>query len=96
MAGWLVTSIYEHFTFEQSTFKKDFVIMNQKARQQATSPLERDFYKLLNNANFSIDCRNNIEPSKLEPIYDEKGEVLHIKKFDNIFDNGNYHDFYSP
>ena len=39
-AGWLVTSIYEHFTFEQSKFKKDFVIMNQKVRQKGTSPVE--------------------------------------------------------
>ena len=31
-AGWLVAYIYEHYTFEQSKFKKDFVIMNQKSR----------------------------------------------------------------
>ena len=60
-AGWLVTHIYEHFAFEQSKFKQDFVVMNQKARQKATSPAERDFYKLLNNFNFGIDCRNNID-----------------------------------
>ena len=28
IAGWLVTHIYEHYTFPQSKFKKDFVIMN--------------------------------------------------------------------
>ena len=44
-AGWLVTSIYQHFTFEQTKVKKDFVIMNQKSKQKATSPVERDFYK---------------------------------------------------
>ena len=54
-AGWLVTSIYEHFTFEQSKFKKHVVIMNQKFRQKATCPVERDFYKLLNNSIFGID-----------------------------------------
>ena len=42
-AGWLVTHVYEHFTFEQSKFKKDFIVMNQKARQKATSSVERDF-----------------------------------------------------
>ena len=35
-AGWLVTHIYEHFTFAQSKFTKDFVIMNQKAKQTST------------------------------------------------------------
>ena len=70
--------------------------MNQKARQKATSPVERDFYKLLNNANLGTDCRNNIENCKLEPIYDEIGEISYIKKFDTIFNNENYRDFYSP
>ena len=27
-AGWLVTAIYQHFTFKQAKFKKDFVIIN--------------------------------------------------------------------
>ena len=54
-----MTHIYEHFTFEQSEFKMNFVVMNQKARQKAISPVERDFYKLLNNSNFGIDCRNS-------------------------------------
>ena len=31
-ADWLVTKIYQHFTFVQSKFKKEFVIMNQKSR----------------------------------------------------------------
>ena len=31
------------FKFEQSKFKKDFVVMNQKSKQKATSSLERIF-----------------------------------------------------
>ena len=31
--GWLVTHVYEHFTFEKSKFKKDFVVMNQRTGQ---------------------------------------------------------------
>ena len=27
-AGWEVTKIYDHFTFKQDTFKRDFVVMN--------------------------------------------------------------------
>ena len=54
-----MTNIYEDYTFEKAKFKQDFVLMNQKALQKATSPVERNFYKLLNNANFGIDCRNN-------------------------------------
>ena len=39
---------------------KKSVIMNQKSRQKATSPVERNFYKFLNNTNFGNDCQNNI------------------------------------
>ena len=63
-AGWLVTYIYAHYTFEQAKFKNEFVIMNQKSRQTATSNVEKD----LNNSNFGIDCRNNIDNSTLQPI----------------------------
>ena len=30
-AGWRVTRIYDHYTFLQSSFKRDFVVMNQNA-----------------------------------------------------------------
>ena len=49
--------------------------MNQNGRQKAETPLERDFYKLANNVNFSIDCRSNISNCKLEPIYNEISEI---------------------
>lgn len=71
-AGWLVTHIYDHYTFEQSKLKKDFVIMKQKARQTATSSVEKDFYKLLNNRNFGIDCRNNIDNWSLSMMIFQK------------------------
>ena len=77
-AGWLVTHIYQHFTFEQSKFKKDFVVMNQKSRQKATSSGEKDFYKLWNNSNFGIDCRNNIDNCS------NIGNFIHKKIYDNF------------
>ena len=92
-AGWLVTKIYEHYTFDQACFKNEFVRMNQNASQKAQIPIERDFYKLMNNANFGIDCRNNINHCKFEPIYDEIGEINFIKKYANIFKSEKYKEF---
>ena len=66
--------------------------MNQKSRQKATSPVERDVYKLLNNANYGTDCRNIIG-NIFEAIYDEISEIAYIKQFDSIFDNEKYRDF---
>ena len=82
--GWLVTYIYAHYTFFQSKFKKEFVAMNQKSCQTASSKVEKDFYQLLNNSNFVIDCRNNTDNCCLEPIYDDINEVGFIKQYTNI------------
>ena len=85
-AGWKVTKLYSHFTFEQDTFKKDFVLMNQKSRQNAKNDIEKNFYKLMNNANFGFDCRNDADSLKFDPLIDEINEITYIKKYHNLFD----------
>ena len=86
-AGWIVTKIYSHFTFEQDAIKKDFVLMNQKSRQSAKNDIENFFYNLMNNANFGFDCRNNANNAKFEPLVDEINELTYIKKYHNLFDS---------
>ena len=83
--GWSVTTIHEHYTFKQSTFKKDFFIMNQNARKQATTKVEKDFYKQLNNSNFGNDCINNLGNCSLELLYDGAEEVKYIKNTQIFF-----------
>ena len=94
-AGWKVTKIYEHYTFKQDTFKKDFVVMNQNARKTAKSKVEKGFYKLLNNSNFGNDCRNNIGNCNLELIYNGSEELAYIKKFTDVFDDPKFKDFFT-
>ena len=53
--------------------------MIQNAKQKAEPPIKRDFRKLMDNANFEIDCRNNIDNCKFEPIYDEIGKISFIE-----------------
>ena len=67
-AGWYVAKIYSHFTFEQECFKNNFILMNQKSRQEAKNSIEKDFYKLMNNSNFGYDCRNNLDNCQFVPI----------------------------
>ena len=85
-AGWKVTKLYSQFTFEQDSFKRDFVLMNQKSRQNAKNNIEKDFYKLMNNANFGFDCRNDANNLKFDPLIDEMNEITYIKKYHNLFD----------
>ena len=81
--------------FAQSKFKNDFVVMNQKSRQAATSSIEKDFYKFLNNTNFGIECRNNIDNCYLEPIYDDFSEISYITRYANIYHNKPFRNFFS-
>ena len=69
--------------------------MNQNARKSAKAKVEKDFYKLLNNRNFGNDCRNNIENSKLELMFDGLDEIAYVKKYTNIMLDNRYRKFFS-
>ena len=60
--------------------------MNKKLRQNAKNDIEKNFYKLMNNANFGFDCRNNANNLKFEPLINEIDELTYIKKYYNLFD----------
>ena len=85
-AGWKVAKIYAYYTFDQGRFKRDFILMNQRSRQQTKKSVEKDFFKLLNNANFGYGCRNNIDNCKSEPIRDEINEISYIRQYTNLLD----------
>ena len=57
--------------------------MNQVGHQNAQT--DKDFYKLMNNANFGYDCRNKADNCYFSLIYDEIDE-LSFANF--IFDQG--------
>ena len=44
------------------------MLMNQKSRQNAKNQIEKDSFKLLNNANFGYDCCNNLDNCTFKPI----------------------------
>ena len=85
--GWIVTKLYSHFTFERDAFKKDFLLMNQRSRQNTKNDFEKKNYKLMNNVNFGFDCRNSANNLKFEPLIDEIHELTYIIKDHNLFDN---------
>ena len=86
--AWHVAKIYFHYTFEQNVFKKFFVSNNQKERQNSKFNIERlNIEKLINNAKFGVDCRNNANNSTFEPIVDEVNEISYLKKHYCTFDN---------
>ena len=60
--------------------------MNQVSRQKAQTDVEKDFYKLMDNANFGYDCHNNANNCQFSPTYDETDELLYAEGYQNIFD----------
>ena len=50
----------------------------------------------MNNSNFGIDCRNNIDNCILGPLYDNIDEISYIKKFTSIFNDDTFRHFFSP
>ena len=94
--GWLIKKIYGHCIFEQSMFKKHFVIMNQVSRQKATDKVEKNFHKLMNNSNFCKDCCNHIENCNFKSIYDDIEEISCIQKYASLYFNNDYKDFACP
>ena len=84
-AGWKVTKIHEHLTFEQKRFKEKFILMNQKSRQFKDN-IEKSFYKLMNNSNFDYECRNDLHNCEFVPIFDELKEITYINRYFNFFD----------
>ena len=69
--------------------KKDLrrTSFSQKARLESKNKIESDFCKLLNNANFGYDCRNNLDNCSFEPINDEIRELSFIRRYhNNLFD----------
>ena len=79
--GWIVTRIYSHYTFEQST-----LIMNKVSRQNSKNSVEKGFLKLMSNSNFGYDCRNNADNCFFPPISDETEELSYVKCYQSSFD----------
>ena len=64
--------------------------MNQSSRQNAKNSVEKDFLKLLSNANFGYDCRDNSDNCTFEAISNETVEISYIKRYYNFFDKPIY------
>ena len=94
-AGWTVTKVHHYYTFEQGPFKKDYILGNKKSRQEAVTrrgvgegggvggdDVQGNFYKLLHNANFGFDCRDNSQNKSLHLIYDDYAKIEFINRYE--------------
>lgn len=57
--GFVVTKVHRILRFRQSRWLADFINHNTSQRAKATNAFEKDFYKLVNNANYGKFIQNN-------------------------------------
>ena len=66
-------------------FQKEYILGNQRARQEVVArgdDVQANFWKPLNNSNFSFDCRDNSQNKSLHLIYDEDAEIEFLTKYE--------------
>ena len=59
--------------FEQGRYKRDFLLINLKSRQNVKNVIKKNLFKLMNNANFG-------------PIIDELNGISYTEKYQSAFD----------
>ena len=88
--GWRVTKLYRHFYFEQKRFKRDFILMNQKSRQESnhSSVFNDEVSQFVNPQTLKeeILAKYNSKMGKLltdDPFYSAKADVIQNSKAAN-------------
>ena len=56
--GMIISKIHKIMSFRQSRWLAEYVQLNTRLRQQATSQFEKDFFKLMNNSLYGKTCEN--------------------------------------
>ena len=69
----------------QNLLKRYLIVMNQCTRQTAKISVQKEFFKLMSNANFGYDYRNNLDNCRFVSICDELIEISYLKKYCNLF-----------
>ena len=77
--------MHNYYTFEQEPFKKEYILGNQRTRQEVVArgdDVQANFWKLVNNTDFSFDCRGNSRNKSLHLIYHKEAQVDFLGKYD--------------
>ena len=82
--GVKITKIHKILTFDEKPFLKDYIDLNTNLRKQAKNDLEKDLFKLMNNAIFGKSMENVLNRSNIKLIDNDPEKLLKIIRQPNF------------
>ena len=82
--GAKATKIHRILTFDEKMFLKEFRDLNTELRKNSKNELEKDLFKLMNNAIFGRSMENVLNRSNMKLINDNPEKLLKLIKQPNF------------
>ena len=90
--GLKVTKVHRILTLDEKPFLKEYIDLNTELRKQSKNDLEKDLFKLMNNAIFGESMENVLNRSNIKLINSDPEKLLKLIKqpnFQNAFQISN-------
>ena len=71
-----VTKIHKILTFDEKRFLKEYIDLNTNLRKKSKNDLEKDLFKLMNNAIFEKSMENVLNRSNIKLINNDPEKLL--------------------
>ena len=82
--GVKVTKVHRILTFDEKTFLKEYIDLNTELRKHSKYDLEKDLFKLMNNAIFGKSMENILNRSNIKLINNNSEKLLKLIKQPNF------------
>ena len=82
--GVKVTKVHRILTFDEKPFLKEYIDLNTELRKQSKNDLEKDLFKLMNNAIFGKSMENVLNRSNINFINNNPEKLLKLIKQPNF------------
>ena len=87
--GIKVTKVHKILTFDENPFLKEYIDLNTNLRKYAKNDLEKDLFKLMNNAIFGTSIENVLNRSNIKLINNDPEKLLKLIRqtnFENVYE----------
>ena len=82
--GLKVTKVHRILTFDEKPFLKEYIDLNTELRKNSKNDLEKDLFKLMNNAVFGKSMENVLNRSNIKLINNNPEKMLKLIKQPNF------------